>query len=159
MDFLTLDRDSFTYGVSQPVAPLVRRVIAENPSKFTYHGTGTYIIETPRNREEQWLLDTVRELADEAGIGMPEVAVFDSPQPNAFATGRNPENAAVAATTGLLRRLSREEVAGVMAHELAHIRNRDTLLMTVTATLAAAAGEAVEARRLQLAQHLQFAGC
>src|SRR5690606_8773060 len=71
---------------------------------------------------------------------MPRVYLVQSDQPNAFATGRNPENAAVAATTGLLRRLSREEVAGVLAHELAHIKNRDTLTMTITATLAGAIG-------------------
>ncbi len=69
---------------------------------------------------------------------MPRVYVIDSPQPNAFATGRNPENAAVAASTGLLHSLSYEEVAGVMAHELAHIQYRDTLTMTLTATLAGA---------------------
>ena len=69
---------------------------------------------------------------------MPRVYIIDSPQPNAFATGRNPQNAAVAATTGLLNMLSREEVAGVMAHELAHIKNRDTLTMTITATIAGA---------------------
>jgi heat shock protein HtpX len=69
---------------------------------------------------------------------MPRVYLIDNPQPNAFATGRNPQNAAVAATTGLLERLTREEVAGVMAHELAHIQNRDTLTMTVTATIAGA---------------------
>ena len=69
---------------------------------------------------------------------MPRVYLIDNPQPNAFATGRNPQNAAVAATTGLLNTLSREEVAGVMAHELAHIKNRDTLTMTITATIAGA---------------------
>ncbi|MFN3936545.1 MAG: zinc metalloprotease HtpX [Gemmobacter sp.] len=84
------------------------------------------------------LVRMVRGLADRAGMPMPKVYVIDTDQPNAFATGRNPENAAVAATTGLLRRLSPEEVAGVMAHELAHIRNRDTLIMTVTATFAGA---------------------
>ena len=63
---------------------------------------------------------------------------IDNPQPNAFATGRNPENAAVAVTTGLLQQLSREEVAGVMAHELAHVKNRDTLTMTIAATIAGA---------------------
>ncbi len=80
----------------------------------------------------------VEGLVQRANMPMPKVYVIENPQPNAFATGRNPENAAVAATTGLLQRLSREEVAGVMAHELAHIRNRDTLTMTVTATLAGA---------------------
>ena len=71
---------------------------------------------------------------------MPRVYVIDEEQPNAFATGRNPENAAVAATTGLLRHLSREEVAGVMAHELSHVRHRDTLIMTIAATLSGAIG-------------------
>jgi heat shock protein HtpX len=80
----------------------------------------------------------VAELASKAGLPMPRVYLMDNPQPNAFATGRNPEHAAVAATTGLLDMLSREEVAGVISHELAHIKNRDTLLMTVTATIAGA---------------------
>lgn len=82
----------------------------------------------------------VAELAQRAGLPMPRVYVMDNDQPNAFATGRNPENAAVAATTGLLHSLSREEIAGVMAHELAHVKNRDTLIMTITATLAGAVG-------------------
>jgi heat shock protein HtpX len=84
------------------------------------------------------LVTMVDGLADRAGMPRPKVYVIDSAQPNAFATGRNPQNAAVAATTGLIRSLSREELAGVMAHELAHIRNRDTLIMTVTATFAGA---------------------
>jgi heat shock protein HtpX len=82
--------------------------------------------------------DLVAELAIRANLPMPKVYLMDNPQPNAFATGRNPENAAVAATTGLLQMLSRDEIAGVMAHELAHVKNRDTLVMTVTATLAGA---------------------
>lgn len=80
----------------------------------------------------------VHRLADRAGLPRPQVYIIDSDQPNAFATGRSPDRAAVAATTGLLRRLTSEEVAGVMAHELAHIRNRDTLIMTITATMAGA---------------------
>jgi heat shock protein HtpX len=82
--------------------------------------------------------EIVRQLAAEAALPMPKTYLIDNPQPNAFATGRNPANAAVAATTGLLERLSREEVAAVMAHELAHVQNRDTLTMTITATLAGA---------------------
>lgn len=82
----------------------------------------------------------VARLADRAGLPEPKVYVIDTPQPNAFATGRSPDKAAVAATTGLLSVLTREEVAGVMAHELAHVQNRDTLTMTVTATLAGAIG-------------------
>lgn len=80
----------------------------------------------------------VEQLAGRAGLPRPLITVIDSDQPNAFATGRNPENAAVAATTGLLRMLTEEEIAGVMAHELAHVKNRDTLTMTVTATIAGA---------------------
>ncbi len=80
----------------------------------------------------------VRELAANAQLPMPKVYIIENPQPNAFATGRNPQNAAVAATTGLLQQLTREEIAGVMAHELAHIKNHDTLIMTITATIAGA---------------------
>lgn len=80
----------------------------------------------------------VRRLAANAGLPMPAVYIMHNPQPNAFATGRDPEHAAVAATTGLLEMLSPEEIAGVLAHELGHIRNRDTLIMTITATIAGA---------------------
>ena len=80
----------------------------------------------------------VAELAGRAGLPMPRVFLMDNPQPNAFATGRNPQNAAVAVTTGLVQSLRREELAGVIAHELAHIKHRDTLLMTITATIAGA---------------------
>ncbi len=90
----------------------------------------------------------VQRLAERAGLPMPRVYVIHNPQPNAFATGRNPENAAVAASTGLLETLSAEEIAGVMAHELAHVRNRDTLTMTIAATI----GGAIS----MLAQYLQF---
>ncbi|TMV10855.1 zinc metalloprotease HtpX [Arenibacterium halophilum] len=84
------------------------------------------------------LHDLVAELARNAGLPQPKVYIMNTEQPNAFATGRNPENAAVAVTTGLMRSLSREELAGVVAHELAHIRNHDTAIMTVTATFAGA---------------------
>lgn len=80
----------------------------------------------------------VRQMARDAGLPQPQVAIIPNDQPNAFATGRNPQNAAVCATTGLLDMLTREEVRGVMAHELAHVKNRDTLIMTVTATIAGA---------------------
>lgn len=86
------------------------------------------------------LYGMVRDLAQRANLPMPRVYIIQEDQPNAFATGRNPQNAAVAATTGLLKSLSQEEVAGVMAHELAHVKNRDTLTMTVTATIAGALG-------------------
>ncbi len=89
-------------------------------------------------REAPALVGLVRQLADQAALPMPKVYLIESDQPNAFATGRNPDNAAVAVTQGLLRRLDQEETAGVLAHELAHVKNRDTLTMTVTATLAGA---------------------
>ena len=82
----------------------------------------------------------VEQIAANAELPMPRVYIIDNDQPNAFATGRNPEHAAVAATTGLLERLSHEEVAGVMAHEMAHVHNHDTLIQTITATLAGAIG-------------------
>ena len=82
----------------------------------------------------------VQQLAQRANLPMPRVYLIDEDQPNAFATGRDPEHAAVAATTGLLRNLSREEIAGVMAHELSHVRHRDTLIMTIAATLSGAIG-------------------
>jgi heat shock protein HtpX len=82
----------------------------------------------------------IRNLAARAQMPMPKVYIMENAQPNAFATGRNPEHAAVAATTGILRMLNPDELEGVMAHELAHVKNRDTLTMTVTATLAGAIG-------------------
>ena len=93
----------------------------------------------PDPRMRAYVEDTLA-LAQRAGLPKPKVYIIDNPQPNAFATGRNPENAAVAATTGLLGLLSRQEIRGVMAHELAHVKNRDTLTMTVTATIAGAVG-------------------
>jgi heat shock protein HtpX len=84
------------------------------------------------------LYGLVRKLAADAGLPMPKVFIMDNPQPNAFATGRNPDHAAVAVTTGLLERLNRDELAGVLAHELGHVKHRDTLTMTITATLAGA---------------------
>jgi heat shock protein HtpX len=86
------------------------------------------------------LFNIVHELTQRAGLPMPRLYLMQTEQPNAFATGRNPENAAVAVTTGLLDRLNEQEIAGVIAHELAHVRNRDTLTMTITATLAGAIG-------------------
>jgi heat shock protein HtpX len=84
------------------------------------------------------LYGMVRRLAENARLPMPKVYIMENAQPNAFATGRNPENAAVAVTTGLMQTVTPEELAGVVAHELAHIRHHDTLLMTVTATIAGA---------------------
>ena len=86
------------------------------------------------------LVRLVGELAAKAGLPMPRVYIIESEQPNAFATGRNPEHAAVAATTGILQRLTRDELAGVLGHELTHVKNRDTMTMTIAATIAGAIG-------------------
>lgn len=91
---------------------------------------------SPQQSPELYRL--VETLAGRAGLPTPRVYLIQSPQPNAFATGRNPQNSAVAVTSGLLQHLGKEEIAGVIAHELAHIKNRDTLIMTITATLAGA---------------------
>jgi heat shock protein HtpX len=86
------------------------------------------------------LYATIRELTQRMGLPMPKVYIIDNDQPNAFATGRNPQHSAVAVNTGLLKLLSPEEVAGVLSHELAHVRNRDSLTMTMTAVIAGAIG-------------------
>ncbi|MFL9827524.1 M48 family metalloprotease, partial [Rhodoplanes sp. SY1] len=106
-----------------------------NADRMVLSMTGAHEVDA-RTAPEYYAM--VQELAGRAGLPMPRVYIIDDPQPNAFATGRNPQNAAVAATTGLLNMLSREEVAGVMAHELAHVKNHDTLIMTITATIAGA---------------------
>lgn len=94
-------------------------------------GTGTHIIQTPRTADEQWLMQTVRELADEAGIGMPEVGIFPSHTSNAFATGWDRNNALVAVSTGLLERFSRDEARAVMAHEIGHVANGDMVTLAL----------------------------
>jgi len=122
---------------------LIAFVIALAMNAFSYWNADKIVLRMHNAREVDEdsapeLYQIVRRLAKAANLSMPRVYVIDSDQPNAFATGRNPEHAAVAATTGLLRSLTSEELAGVMAHELAHVRNRDTLIMTVTATIAGA---------------------
>ncbi len=122
---------------------LLAFIFAAGMNLFTYWNADKMVLRMQGAREidrsaAPQFHDMVASLARRASLPMPKVYLMDNPQPNAFATGRNPENAAVAATTGLLKLLSPEEVAGVMAHELAHVKNRDTLVMTVTATLAGA---------------------
>jgi heat shock protein HtpX len=93
--------------------------------------TGAQVIENPRNEAEQWLVSTVRRQAEAAGIGMPEVAVYDAPEINAFATGANRNNALVAVSTGLLRAMNRDEAEAVMAHEVSHVANGDMVTMAL----------------------------
>lgn len=93
--------------------------------------TGTYVIESPRNQTEQWLLQTVKELADEAGIGMPTVGIFPSQASNAFATGWNRNDALVAVSAGLLQRFPPEETRAVLAHEIGHVANGDMVTLTL----------------------------
>ncbi|NRP17119.1 hypothetical protein LPJGGPFB_00336 [Ensifer adhaerens] len=122
---------------------MIAFVMAAGMNFFSYWNSDRMVLRMYRaqevdERSAPEYYGIVRDLAANAGLPMPRVYVIDSPQPNAFATGRNPENAAVAASTGLLQALNYDEVAGVMAHELAHVQNRDTLTMTLTATLAGA---------------------
>ncbi len=93
--------------------------------------TGTYIIEQPQTAEEKWLVDTVAELAEKAGVGMPEVGIFPSEAPNAFATGWNKNDALVAVSAGMLQRFPRDEVRAVMAHEIGHVANGDMVTLTL----------------------------
>ncbi len=118
-------------------------IVAAGMNVFSYWNADKLVLSMNRAREVDErsapeFYGLVRELAGRAGLPMPRVYIADNPQPNAFATGRNPDHAAVCATTGLLQMLSRDEIAGVMAHELGHVRHRDTLTMTITATLAGA---------------------
>src|SRR5687768_2542213 len=93
--------------------------------------TGAHVITQPRNADEQWLLSTVQRQAQAAGIGMPEVAVYEAPEPNAFATGMNRNKALVAVSTGLLRSMDRREVEAVLGHEVTHVANGDMVTLTL----------------------------
>ncbi len=101
-------------------------------SKFiAKRSTGARVITQPANADEAWLVSTVQRLATQAGIGMPEVAIYDSPDVNAFATGARRDSALVAVSTGLLRRMSRDEVEAVLGHEVAHVANGDMVTLTL----------------------------
>jgi heat shock protein HtpX len=93
--------------------------------------TGAQVIEQPRNADEAWLFNTVQTLAQKAGIGMPEIAIYDSPEVNAFATGMRRDAALVAVSTGLLRNMRREEVEAVLGHEITHVANGDMVTLTL----------------------------
>jgi heat shock protein HtpX len=120
-------------------------VVALGMNFFSYWFSDKIVLKMYKAREVDdstapQFVAMVRELATNAGIPMPKVYLIDEDAPNAFATGRNPDNAAVAATTGIIRVLSARELRGVMAHELAHVKHRDILISTISATMAGAIG-------------------
>ncbi|MTI44056.1 Heat shock protein [Roseibium hamelinense] len=131
------------YMLGGPGGMMIALLVAAGMNVFSYWNSDKMVLRMHHAQEVDErtapeLFKMVRQLAANAELPMPKVYLINNPQPNAFATGRNPQNAAVAATTGLLDMLSPEEVAGVMAHELAHVKNHDTLIMTITATIAGA---------------------
>ncbi|MBM3564791.1 MAG: zinc metalloprotease HtpX [Alphaproteobacteria bacterium] len=133
------------YLVGGEAGMVVAFVMVAAGNLFAYWNSGAMVLSMSGAREiaradAPGFYGTVEQLAARAGLPMPRVYLIEEDQPNAFATGRDPAHAAVAATTGLLRRLNEEEVAAVMAHELAHVKNRDTLIMTVAASIAGAIG-------------------
>ncbi|MEM6625392.1 MAG: zinc metalloprotease HtpX [Pseudomonadota bacterium] len=119
---------------------LIALVVAAGMNLFAYWNSDKMVLRMYGAKETTHgqVVEITRELVERADMPMPKVYLMDNPQPNAFATGRNPDNAAVAVTSGLMRILDKRELRGVIAHELAHIKNRDTLTMTVTATIAGA---------------------
>ena len=135
------------YLIGGPSGMLIALAFALALNAFSYWNADKIVLRTygaqevdeshPEPLIRNYVVDVV-EMARKAGLPRPRVTVIESDQPNAFATGRDPAHAAVAASTGLLRLLTRDEIRGVMAHELAHVKNRDTLTMTVTATIAGA---------------------
>lgn len=133
------------YLVGGEVGMTVAFIVAVCMNGFAYWNSGDMVLRMhgARQVDEASAPDyvrTVRKLAENADLPIPRTFIIESAQPNAFATGRDPDHAAVAATTGLLALLTSDELAGVMAHELAHVKNRDTLIMTITATFAGAIG-------------------
>lgn len=122
---------------------MIAFVIAAGMNVFSYWNSDKMVLRIYGARQvdaksEPEYFQIVSDLVKKANLPMPKIYIMDNAQPNAFATGRNPQNAALAATTGLLQQLSPQELAGVMAHELAHVEHRDTLTMTITATIAGA---------------------
>lgn len=131
------------YAIGGQAGMILALVAAAGMNLFSWWGSDRMVLRMYNAQEvdatsapELWQMTA--QMAQRAGIPMPRLYIIHEDQPNAFATGRDPQNAAVAVNTGLMAMLSREEVAAVIAHELAHIRNRDTLIMTVTATIAGA---------------------
>ena len=131
------------YFLGGPEGMVIAFIVAVAMNLFSYWRSDKLVLsmygaQEVDDRTAPEFVSIVRELSSRAGLPMPRTFLMENPQPNAFATGRNPEHAAVAATTGLLGMLNPRELAGVIGHELTHIKNRDTLTMTVTATIAGA---------------------
>ena len=135
------------YLIGGAMGMAIALLVAAGMNLFSYWNADKIVLkmykaqvvdETHPNAVVRAYVADVKQMASDAGLPLPTITIIPNDQPNAFATGRNPKNAAVAATSGLLDMLTREEVRGVMAHELAHVKNRDTLTMTVTATVAGA---------------------
>ena len=115
-------------GVFGMAGSLISLLLSKTMARF---GTGAQIIKEPQTSSERWLLSTVEDLAKQAGIGMPDVAIFNSPQPNAFATGWNRNSSLVAVSTGLLQNLKQEEVRAVLGHEIGHVANGDMVTLAL----------------------------
>lgn len=131
------------YSLGGPRGAILALLVAAGMNLFTYWNADKIVLKMHKAvevdaRSHPEFYNMVQRLAQRAGLPMPKVYIVDQAQPNAFATGRDPEHSAVAATTGLLNMLSYEEIEGVMAHELGHVKNRDTLIMTMVATIAGA---------------------
>ena len=131
------------FAIAGESGAMIAFVIAFMMNIFAYWNSDKIILKMYKAKQidtnkNQKLYQNIKKLVEYAQLPLPKLYIIDNPQPNAFATGRNPENGAVAITTGLLNMLNEDEVLAVVAHELAHIKNRDTLIMTITATLAGA---------------------
>jgi heat shock protein HtpX len=117
---------------SSAVIGMTGSIISLFMSKWSAkNAMGVQVIDRPQNQTEQWLIDVVARQAQQAGIGMPEVGIFDTPEPNAFATGANRNNALVAVSTGLLHAMNADEVEAVIGHEMSHVANGDMVTMTL----------------------------
>ncbi len=125
INYKTLAIISFLWG---SVGAFISLAMSKSAAK---RSMGVRIIESPSTDDEMWLVDTVRRQAERVGIGMPEVGIFNSDSPNAFATGMNKNDALVAVSTGLLRHMRRNEIEAVLAHEISHISNGDMVTMTL----------------------------
>ncbi|MEN1729471.1 MAG: protease HtpX [Pseudomonadota bacterium] len=116
---------AFVFGMGGSIATLLLS------KSMALRSTGAQLIKEPRNQTERWLFETVQRQAEQAGIGMPDVAIYNAPEPNAFATGASKNNSLVAVSTGLLQHMQPNEVEAVLAHEVSHVANGDMVTMTL----------------------------